>query len=425
MDSRNYSLANFAHNPDLDIMQLSRQFQEYLNDAFSLKQVQYRRVSLSGSGPEMEVIDPYTGQIRTMINMASNDYFNLTKHPRTIAAGIKAIQKYGSGAGSVPLLGGTLDIHIELERRIARFKCCDDAIIYSNGFGSNAGTIAAILKENDIAILDMLVHASIVDGCKGAKIEYFRHNSTSSLEKVLNKVKDNYRTKLVVVDGVYSMDGDISPLDEIVEIAHKYGAYVLVDEAHATGVLGKNGRGTPEHYNIEGKVDFVAGTFSKALGVVGGFVAGPKEVINYLHYYSRTYMFSTAPTPQTAASLIEAINIIEEEPELRRKLWDNIHYFRKNLLELGFNIGNSQTAIFPIIVGDDYKVREICRELHENNVYANPVQYPAVPKKLSRVRISLMSAHTREHLDRVLDLLEGVGKKYNIVNRKESKAKAI
>jgi glycine C-acetyltransferase len=422
MDSRNYSLADFAHNPDLDIMQLSKQFQEYIDDVFAHKQMQYRRVSLSGSGPEMDVIDPYTGQSQRMINMASNDYLNLTKHPRTIEAGINAIRKYGSGAGSVPLLGGTLDVHIELEQRIARFKGCQDAIIYSNGFGSNAGTISAILKENDIAILDMLVHASILDGCKGVNVEFFRHNNISSLEKVLRKVKDNYRTKLVVVDGVYSMDGDISPLDEIVEVAHKYGAYVMVDEAHATGVLGKNGRGTPEHYHIEGKVDFVAGTFSKALGVVGGFVAGPKEVINYLHYYSRTYMFSTAQTPQTAASLIEAINVIEEEPELRQKLWDNIHYFKKNLLEMGFNIGNSQTAIFPIIVGNDYKVREICRELHENKVYVNPVQYPAVPKKLSRVRISLMSAHTRGHLDRVLDLLEGIGKKYEIVNQKESKA---
>ena len=422
MDSRKHSLADFAQNPDLDIIQLSRLFQEYTDDIFAHKQMQIRRVSVTGSGPEMDVIDPYSGQIRTMINMASNDYFNLTKHPRTIEAGVRAVQKYGSGAGSVPLLGGTLDIHIELEKRVARFKGCEDAIIYSNGFGSNAGTLAAILKENDIAILDMLVHASIMDGCQGTKVEFFRHNSVASLEKALAKVKDSYRTKLVVVDGVYSMDGDISPLDEIVEVAHRYGAYVFVDEAHATGVLGKNGRGTPEHYHIEGKVDFVAGTFSKALGVVGGFVAGPKEVINYLHYYSRTYMFSTAPTPQTAASLIEAINVIEEEPELRRRLWDNIHYFKKNLLEMGFNIGNSQTAIFPIIVGDDYKVREICRELHENNVYVNPVQYPAVPKKLSRVRISLMSAHTPKHLNRVLELLEVLGRKYGIVNRKQSEA---
>jgi glycine C-acetyltransferase len=422
MDSRNYSLADFAHHPDLDIMQLSKRFREYTDDVFAHRQMQYRRVSLSGSGPEMDVIDPYTGQIHRMINLASNDYFNLTKHPRTIEAGIKAIQKYGNGAGSVPLLGGTLDIHIELEKRVAKFKGCEDAIIYSNGFGSNAGTVAALLKENDIAILDMLVHASIVDGCKGVKVEFFRHNNISSLEKVLRKVKDSYRTKLVVVDGVYSMDGDISPLDEVVNVAHMYGAYVMVDEAHATGVLGENGRGTPEHYHIEGKVDFVAGTFSKALGAVGGFVAGSREIINYLHYYSRTYMFSTAQTPQTAASLIEAINIIEEEPELRRRLWDNINYFKKNLLEMGFNIGNSQTAIFPIIVGDDYKVREICRELHENDVYANPVQYPAVPKKLSRVRMSLMSAHTRQHLDRVLDLLESIGRKYEIVNRNVSKA---
>ncbi len=418
MDSRNYSLADFISSSNMDIMELAKQFNEYLEDIHLRKQLQSRRVSLSGSGPEMDVIDPYDGHVRHMINMASNDYLNLTKHPKSVAAGIEAVKKYGSGAGSVPLLGGTLDIHIELEKRIARFKGCEDAIIYSNGFGSNAGTLAALLKENDIAILDMLVHASINDGCKGIKTEYFRHNNVSSLEKILKKVKDHYRTKLVVVDGVYSMDGDISPLDEIVNIAHQYGAYVMVDEAHATGVIGEHGRGTPEHFHIEGRVDLVAGTFSKALGVVGGFVAAKKEVVRYLHYFSRPYMFSTAQTPQTAASLIAALDVIETEPELRQNLWDNIRYFRKHLLEMGFNIGNSQTAIFPIIVGDDYKVREICRELHENNVYVNPVQYPAVPRRLSRIRISLMSAHTRQHLDTVLELLESLGTRYGILTPK-------
>lgn len=191
------------------------------------------------------------------------------------------------------------------------------------------------------------------------------------------------------------MDGDIAPLDQIVEIAHAYGAFVMVDEAHATGVIGKNGRGTPEHCNVEGKVDIVAGTLSKALGAVGGFIATNKELVNYLHFYSRAYMFSTAPTPQATASLIEALNVIEEEPELRQRLWDNIRYFRENLLKLGFNIGNQQTAIFPIIIGDDYKVKEMCRELHEAGIYVNPVFYPAVPRRLSRIRISLTAGHTK------------------------------
>lgn len=296
-----------------------------------------------------------------------------------------------------------------------KFKGCEDALIYTSGYGSNLGTISAILHEKDVAILDMYVHASIIDGCRNTNVEFFRHNNMDSLEKVLKKVKDKYNTKLVIVDGVYSMDGDIAPLDQIVEIAHAYGAFVMVDEAHATGVIGKNGRGTPEHCNVEGKVDIVAGTLSKALGAVGGFIATNKELVNYLHFYSRAYMFSTAPTPQATASLIEALNVIEEEPELRQRLWDNIRYFRENLLKLGFNLGNQQTAIFPIIIGDDYKVKEMCRELHEAGIYVNPVFYPAVPRRLSRIRMSITAGHTKEHLDRTLDVLEHLGKKYGII----------
>jgi len=363
----------------------------------------------------MEVIDPYSGEIKEMIYMASNDYLNLTKHPKTIEAGKRALEKYGAGAGSVPLLGGTLDIHIELEKKIAKFKGCEDAILYTSGFGSNCGTLLSLLQNTDVAILDLLVHASIIDGCKNTNIEFFRHNNMASLEKTLQQAKDKYRTKLVVVDGVYSMDGDIAHLDQIVELARQYGAYVMVDEAHATGVIGSHGRGTPEHFNIEGKVDIVAGTFSKGFGGVGGFIAAKKELVEYLHYYSRHYMFSTAPTPQVTGSLIAAIDVIENEPELRKKLWDNIVYLRKNLLELGFNIGNSQTAIFPIIVGDDYKVKEMCRKCHEMGLYANPVLYPAVQKKLARIRLSLMAGHTREHLDRTLEILQHVAKEYDVI----------
>lgn len=415
MDSTKYTLADFAYIPDQDLMQRAHTVSEYLNDARAKHHMQYRRVSASGSGPVMTVIDPYTGQLREMIYMASNDYLNLTKHPRTIRAGMEALQKYGTGAGSVPLLGGTLDIHIALEKEIAAFKGCEDAILYTSGFGSNAGTLLALLQKDDIAVLDQYVHASIVDGCKNTNVRYFRHNNMEHLEKVLRIVKDKYRTKLIVVDGVYSMDGDIAPLPDIIKLARLYGAYVMIDEAHATGVIGENGRGTPEYYHLEGQIDIVAGTFSKALGCVGGFVASNSELVDMLHFYSRSYMFSTAPTPQVTASLREGLKVIVEEPQLREKLWDNIRYFRKNLLDLGFNIGNSQTAIFPIIIGDDLKVREICRRLHEYGVYVNPVEYPAVSRNLSRVRISLTAGHTREHLDTVLNILETLGKEYDIM----------
>lgn len=415
MDSRDYSLADFSKMPGSDIMGRAKAFYEYIKDIEDKRHLQYRRVSIDGSGPVMKVRDHYTGEIKEMIYLASNDYLNLTKHPKTIAAGKDALMKYGSGAGSVPLLGGTLDVHIELEEKIAMFKGCEDSIIYTSGFGSNCGTLLSLLQEEDIAILDMYVHASIIDGCKSTNIKFFRHNDMNSLEKVLMRSKDKYNTKLVIVDGVYSMDGDIAHLDRIVELAKAYGAYVMVDEAHATGVIGATGRGTPQHHQVEGKVDIVAGTLSKALGAVGGFIAASSELVELLRYYSRPYMFSTAMTPQAAGSLLAALDVIEEEPELKEKLWENIRYFKSNLTDLGFDLGNSETAIFPIIIGDDLKVKEICRRLHELDIYVNPVMYPAVPKRLTRIRMSLMSAHTKEHLDKALDALELVGREYGII----------
>jgi len=415
MDSRNFSLADFMKIEDADIMGRAKLFKEFSSDVLERRHSQYRRVSMDGSGPTMRVQDKYTGNIREMVYLASNDYLNLTKHPRTIAAGKTALEKYGSGAGSVPLLGGTLDLHIELEQKVAKFKGCEAAIIYTSGFGSNCGTLLSMLQENDIAILDMLVHASIIDGCKNTNTKFFRHNDMNSLEHALSKSRDKYRTKLIVVDGVYSMDGDIAHLDKIVELARAYGAYVMVDEAHASGVIGETGRGTPQHFDIEGKVDIVAGTFSKALGSVGGFIAAKQELVELLHFYSRPYMFSTAMTPQAAGSLIAAMEVIEDEPQIRERLWDNINYFKKNLLSLGFNLGDSETAIFPIIIGNDLIVKEMCRRLHEMDIYVNPVVYPAVPKKLARIRMSIMSAHTKEHLDKALNALEKVGKEYNII----------
>ncbi len=417
MDSTKYSLKDFYHVPGKDIMERADIFNEYLDDVKRRHHFQYRRVSLNGSAPVMDVIDNYTGESREMIYMASNDYLNLTRHPRVIEAGRAALDKYGAGAGSVPLLGGTLDIHMELEEKIAAFKGCEDAIIYTSGFGSNSNSLLAMLGKEDIAILDQYVHASIVDGCTNTNVRMFRHNNMAALEKALVKYQSDYRTRMVVVDGVYSMDGDIAPLDEIVELAHRYGAYVMVDEAHATGVIGDHGRGTPEHFHLEGKVDIVAGTFSKGLGAVGGFIAAKKELVELLRFYSRGYMFSTAMTPQVAGSLLEALKVIVEEPWLRQNLWNNIEYFRSNLTALGFNIGHAQTAIFPVIIGDDIKVKEMARRLDEMGIYVNPVFYPAVSKNLARIRISLMAAHTKEHLDMTLNALEDLGREYGVIGQ--------
>lgn len=362
-----------------------------------------------------KIRDQYTGKIREMIYFGSNDYLNLSNHPKVIEAGRCALLKYGAGAGSVPLLGGTIDLHRVLEDKIARFKGCESAIIHTSGYGSNSSTLLSLLNEKDIAIVDRLSHASLVDGCKNTNTKYFLHNDINSLEAVLKSITNQSRTKLVIIDGVYSMDGDIAPLDKIIEVAKQYGAYVMVDEAHSTGILGDNGRGTPEYFNVSGKVDIVCGTFSKALGGVGGFIAGSSKLISLLQYYSRGYMFSTAMTPQVTGSLIEAIDVIESEPHLRNQLWKNIKYFQSNLLQLGFDLGNAETAIFPIITKNDFITKEICRELHEMNIYANPVLYPAVSKRKSRVRLSIMSNHTQEHFDKVLNALEYLGKKHEVI----------
>ena len=417
MDSRKYCLADFQNKGEADIVSLSAKLAEFQEDLHGRRNNNYRRVSLSGSQPVMQVRDSYTGETREMLYFASNDYLNLTQHPHCKQAGIDAVIKYGAGSGSVPLLGGTLDLHIEVEKKLADFKGCENALLFSSGFGSNSGAIAALLGENGIAILDMLVHASIIDGCVGKNIQFFRHNDMGSLEHVLKKVADKKTTKLVIVDGVYSMDGDIAKLDEITELAHAYGAIVMVDEAHATGVIGPNGKGTPEHFGIEGKVDIVAGTCSKAIGVVGGFIASTNNIIDYLHYYARSYMFSTASTPQATASIGAALDVIQNEPQLREKLWQNIRYFKNGLEAIGADLGNAETAIFPIILADDQKVIDICRELHEQNIYANPVVYPAVPRRLARIRFSLMAQHEQAHLDTVLNAMDILMKKYDITRK--------
>ncbi len=376
------------------------------------------RILSSPSERRVIILDRYTNQPREMIMMASNNYLGLTTHPAVIEAARKALEKYGAGAGSVPLLGGTLDLHKELEYKLARMKGCEDAVIFTSGYSSNVGCVSALVRKGDVAVNDRLNHASIIDGCRlsGGELRTFKHNDPESLEKVLQSCEaQGFMGKLVIVDGVFSMDGDITNLPAIKKIADRYGARLMIDEAHATGVIGENGRGTPEHFKMEGEIDLVAGTLSKALAVVGGFVASSKEVVNYLRFYARSHMFSTALPPAAAGALIAGIDVIQNEPELRAKLWRNIRYMLANLRRMGFNLGNAETAIIPIIVGDETKLKLISREVHQAGIFVNPVYYPAVPKKLSRLRLSLMATHTQEDLDDTLAVLEKVGKKYGLI----------
>jgi len=401
---------------DGDVMERALVGQRYLEELETTGRFFYRRVNGGVAGAEVEVISRHDGSRRQMLCFASNDYLNLSRHPKVVEAAVEAARRYGVGAGSAPILSGTLDIHLELERRTAQFKSCEDAIVYSSGYAANLGGLLAVLGSRDCAILDMRVHASLIQGCKGTNVLWFRHNDVGSLERRLKIARGrDYATLMVVVDGVYSMDGDLSPVAEICEIAHRYGAYLWLDDAHGTGVLGENGRGTAEHFGVDGKVDLISGSYSKALGCAGGFVAGRKQLITGLRFVSRPYVFSAGFSPSIAGAALAALEAVEEEPERRARLQDNSDYFRGALKEIGFDTGESQSPIVPVIVADEAKVVELCALLDEAAVFVNPIVYPAVPRRASRLRFSITSELTRRQLDRCLELMERFGRALGIV----------
>lgn len=417
VDFEQASLEDFHQDSSRDIFEKTARFWEYRLYLRERGYDMYGRLLVSPSQGRVLIEDPVTGQVREMVMMGSNNYLGLTTHPKVIAAGLDAYREYGAGAGSVPLLAGTHKLLRRLEERLAEFKSCEDACVFSTGYSSNVGIISGLARPGDIIFNDIYNHASIVDGCKLSKADAksYPHNNMSSLESILERHRPNYRGAMIVTDGVFSMDGDIAPLPELIALAEKHQARLMIDEAHATGVIGEHGRGTPEHFHVEGKVDIVAGTLSKALGGVGGFVASKKEVVNYLRFYARSNMFSTALPPATAASLIAAIDVIENEPELRARLWENITYMRNSLTSLGFDLGNQATAIFPIITGNDAITKEFARMLHDDGIFANPVFYPAVSRKLSRVRLSVMATHTKEDLDKTIAACERAGRKLGVI----------
>ena len=414
---RETSLADFYQLDDKDIFAKARAFHPYVEETKRKGHYLYRRTLVKSCENRVVVRDEDSGREREMIMLASNNYLGLTSHPRVVEAGQRALEEYGIGAGSVPLLAGTLKIHRELEARLAAFKGCEDAIVFSSGYSSNVGAIAGLARSGDLLLNDSLNHASIIDGCRlsGATAKGFPHLKMTSLDRLLDRTQDQYQGRMVIVDGVFSMDGDIAPLPELIEICHRHGARLMIDEAHATGVIGRNGRGTPEHHDVEGQVDIVAGTLSKALGAVGGFIASSREVIQYIRFYARSYMFSTALPPSTTASVLAGLDVIEQEPELRKNLWDNIHFMRSALQDAGFDLGRSETAIFPLVLGDDVKVKEMSRLLHEKGIYVNAVFYPAVARRLSRVRLSIMATHTRDDLETAVKACIEAGKQVGAI----------
>ncbi len=347
---------------------------------------------------------------RRMIMIGSNNYLGLTTHPKVVAAANAAIAKYGTGCGGSRFLNGTLDLHEEVERKIARFKGKEAALLFSTGFQANLGLLSALAGKGDVLITDKLDHASIVDGCRLSfgETRRFRHNDMEDLERVLQQSGSS--GKLIVVDGVFSMEGDIANLPEIVRLARRYRARIMVDDAHATGILGKKGRGTAEHFGLEDDVDIVMGTCSKSLGAVGGFVAGSTDVIHYLKHRARPMIFSASLPAACVATIGAAIDVIQEEPERRERLWEIARVMKRRFAEMGFDTGQSETPIIPVILGDDRVTFEFAKRLRESGVFANAAVSPAVPKGRGLIRTSYMATHTDEQLERVLKAFKKVAR---------------
>ena len=369
---------------------------------------------------EQAAVCHYDG--REVINLASNNYLGLCNHPKLREAAIAATQKYGVGSGAVRTIAGTMRIHMELEEKIAAFKNVEACVVFQSGFAANAGTVSAILGKDDFILSDELNHASIIDGARlsKAKIKVFRHKDVAHAEELLLEVQHEPGRKLLITDGVFSMDGDIGPVAALATLAEEYGAIMMVDDAHASGVLGRNGRGSIDHFGAHGKVDIQVGTLSKAIGALGGYVCGSRDLIDYLYHRARPFLFSTSHPPSVAATCIAAFDLLENEPERIARLWTNTDYFKDQLATAGFDIGGrttpkSETPITPIILGDGRANMDFSRALFEAGVMATGIAFPTVPEGKARIRTNMTSEHTRAQIDQALEDITSVAKKSGIL----------
>ena len=354
---------------------------------------------------------------KEVINLASNNYLGLTTHPKLREAALEAVRRFGVGSGAVRTISGTMSLHLELEERIAAFKHAKACVVFQSGFAANAGTVAAILGPEDHIISDELNHASIIDGCRlsRAKIHVFPHKDTRAAENILTELDRAAGRKLLISDGVFSMDGDIGPLPGLTAAAEKHGAIMMVDDAHSSGVLGRNGRGTIDHFGLHGRVQVQVGTLSKAIGVLGGYVCGSRDLIEFLYHRARPFLFSTSHPPAVAAACLAAFDVLEQEPERIQNLWNNTKYFKAGLTSSGFDTGMSETPITPVIVGEPKLAHELSRLLFEEGVLATGIGFPTVPKGKARVRTIVTATHTQEELDRALEAFRRIGKRLGLV----------
>ncbi len=352
-----------------------------------------------------------------VINLSSNNYLGLTTHPKLKERAVRAVEEFGVGSGAVRTIAGTMSLHMELEEKIAQFKHVEASVVFQSGFTANAGTVQAVLGRDDVIVSDELNHASIIDGCRlsRAEIKVFPHKDVEACEKILRELQGRQCRKLLITDGVFSMDGDIAPLPQLVELAEKYGCIMMIDDAHSSGVLGRNGRGTVDHFNLHGRVDIQVGTLSKAIGALGGYVCSTRDTIEYLYHHARPFLFSTSHPPSVAATCIAAFEVLEEEPQLIEQLWSNTRFFKEGLKKLGFKTGMSETPITPVIVGDAPLAHQFSRELFQAGVFAQAIGYPTVPVGKARIRTIVTATHTQEELAQALEIMESVAKKLKIL----------
>jgi glycine C-acetyltransferase len=389
---------------------------------------QLEALRIGGTYFKLRVLDDQQAPLchydgREVINLASNNYLGLCNDERLREAAIAATKKYGVGSGAVRTIAGTMRIHMELEEKIAAFKGVEACVVFQSGFAANAGTVSSILGKEDFILSDELNHASIIDGARlsRAKIKVFRHKDVAHTEELLKEVENEPGRKLVITDGVFSMDGDIGPVDQLADLCEKYGAIMMVDDAHASGVLGRNGRGSVNHFGCTQKVDVQVGTLSKAIGALGGYVCGSRDLIDYLYHRARPFLFSTSHPPSVAASCIAAFDILASEPERIDRLWSNTRYFQQQLTAAGFNIGGvntpkSETPITPIIIGEGRKTMDFGRALFDQGLMATGIAFPTVPESKARVRCIMTSEHTRAQIDKALEILTATAKRMELLN---------
>jgi glycine C-acetyltransferase len=352
---------------------------------------------------------------RSVVNLSSNNYLGLTTHPKLREAALDAVRRFGAGSGSVRTIAGTMEIHMELERRLAAFKQTEAVVVFQSGFAANAGTVAAVLTKDDVVVSDQLNHASIIDGSRlsRASIKVFPHKDVAAARTVLQELPAGQR-KLLITDGVFSMDGDLGALPELCALAEEFGCIMMVDDAHASGVFGTNGRGTVDHFGMHGRVDIQVGTLSKAIGALGGYVAGSRALIEFLYHRARPFLFSTSHPPAVVAACIAAIDVLEQEPELIDRLWENTRFFKAGLQQLGFNTGLSESPITPVIAGDGALAMKLSDRLFEEGVFAQGIAFPTVARDAARVRTIVTATHTRDELQFALDVFARVGRQLGI-----------